>query len=351
MTAIAFVTIALIFGILPLRITSELCYSCSGTCHSEPCNCQMGSCQANQCFIEKKPTEIPGIMKITKGCLRRTSRMHSGCQHDHFSDHILCVCHGKFCNSHVVMDSKVSFRNISCRQCTEKNPDCADTCIGHWCHEDITTGASGCGYGPPALPFYYRGPEIFYYRSKVCVTLSRGAGKPRRHCICNTHMCNTVYNMKNLIMMRDRDREKESSLRSRSLIMSNPDFTLPLQTCYNCEVNTMDPTAVSMTSSCRSNRCMGHYCTYAAQRHFNNNGGRMNTIRSVSELQGCMNVSDSTHVQLGCSRKWISEEYEDMHCACTGHLCNSDSTTAISTRSYSPIFPILICLCVALALH
>ncbi|KAJ1346634.1 hypothetical protein KIN20_001506 [Parelaphostrongylus tenuis] len=74
--------------------------------------------------------------------------------------------------------------------CTERDPNCDHKCQGQWCHEDTTTGASGCGFGPPSLPFFYEGPELLYYRNKLCVTISRGAGKPHKHCICNTNMCN-----------------------------------------------------------------------------------------------------------------------------------------------------------------
>lgn len=311
------------------------CYSCSGVCHNEPCNCQMGSCESGQCFIEKKPTEIPGSMKITKGCLRRTSRIHHGCEYDHFSDHILCVCQGHYCNDKVVMNTtrQKYTRSVICRECSEKQPDCGSTCEGHWCHEDMSTGASGCGYGPPALPFYYRGPELFYYQSKLCITLSRGAGKPRRHCVCNTNLCNTLYNFQ-LNQYNIKEREKEGSTRARSLTMSSNDISLPFQTCYNCETNTQDATSMSHTTNCRSNRCMGHYCTYAAQRHTSKSSmGRSNMVHAVSELQGCMNVSDKSHIQLGCSKKWISDEYEELHCACKGNLCNSDSLTATANSN------------------
>ncbi|CAI2355321.1 unnamed protein product [Caenorhabditis sp. 36 PRJEB53466] len=326
-------------SIIIVLITSTVgerdeCYSCSGVCHNEPCNCQMGSCESAQCFIEKKPTEISGVVKITKGCLRRTSRIHHGCEYDHFSDHILCVCQGRYCNDKVVMNTtrQLYTKSVTCRECSDKQPDCDSTCQGHWCHEDMSTGASGCGYGPPALPFYYRGPELFYYRSKVCITLSRGAGKPRRHCICSTNMCNTVYIYhRHQSTVKDRLAERESSMRSRSLALSATDYTLPLQTCYNCETNTQDAAAMSHTTNCRSNRCVGHYCTYAAQRHTSrNNMGRTNLVHAVSELQGCMNVSDKSHIQLGCSRKWIADEYEEIHCACRGNLCNSDSLSAFS---------------------
>ncbi|PIO70265.1 hypothetical protein TELCIR_07884 [Teladorsagia circumcincta] len=163
----------------------------------------MGSCPSNQCFIEKKPTEERGVFRITKGCLRRSPRTLPGCEYEHFADHVLCVCHekrwgsypvqqirthdfvlyfgapailsffkGPFCNDHIYIRSMVR-RNVTCRKCAERDPDCDDKCQGQWCHEDSTTGAAGCGFGPPSLPFFYRGPELLYYRNKVCVTLSR----------------------------------------------------------------------------------------------------------------------------------------------------------------------------------
>ncbi|VDL82731.1 unnamed protein product, partial [Nippostrongylus brasiliensis] len=96
---------------------------------------------------------------------------------------------GPFCNDHIYVRSIVR-RNVTCRKCSERDPDCEDKCQGQWCHEDSTTGAAGCGFGPPSLPFFFHGPELLYYRNKVCVTISRGAGKPHKHCICNTNMCN-----------------------------------------------------------------------------------------------------------------------------------------------------------------
>lgn len=325
------VIIFIIFHLNSIEGGRNECYSCSGVCHNEPCNCQMGSCESNQCFIEKKPTEVAGSMKITKGCLRRTSRIHHGCEYDHFSDHILCVCQGHYCNDRIFMNTtrQKYTRSMTCRECSEKQPDCGSTCEGHWCHEDMSTGAAGCGYGPPALPFYYRGPELFYYRNKVCITLSRGAGKPRRHCVCNTPMCNTAYNFQ--YQFKDsRNTNKDSTHLTRSLYsLSGTDISLPLQTCYNCDTNTMDAASMSHTTNCRSNRCLGHYCTYAAVRHTSKTAmGRSNVIHAVNELQGCMNVSDKTQIQLGCSRKWTADEYEDIHCACRGNLCNSDSLTA-----------------------
>lgn len=54
----------------------------------------MGSCESDYCFIERKPTDVQGRYRITKGCLKRPSRTQTGCDYDHFRDHILCVCTG-----------------------------------------------------------------------------------------------------------------------------------------------------------------------------------------------------------------------------------------------------------------
>ncbi|ETN85100.1 hypothetical protein NECAME_06566 [Necator americanus] len=117
-----------------------------------------------------------GQKKNDKGCLRRSPRTLPGCEYDHFSDHVLCVCHGPFCNDHIYIRAMVR-RNVTCRKCSERDPECDDKCQGQWCHEDSTTGASGCGFGPPSLPFFYKGPELLYYRNKLCVTISRSALK------------------------------------------------------------------------------------------------------------------------------------------------------------------------------
>lgn len=318
-----------VIALLPVVSQAQHCYSCSGTCHSEPCNCQMGSCPSNQCFIEKKPTEERGVFRITKGCLRKSPRTLPGCEYEHFSDHVLCVCHGPFCNDHIYIRSIVR-RNVTCRKCTERDPDCDDKCQGQWCHEDSTTGAAGCGFGPPSLPFFYRGPELLYYRNKVCVTISRGAGKPHKHCICNTNMCNGYIKP---LTRYPVSVTRDGALRSRSLALSTSDPTLPFRTCVNCEINSHDGTS-SVTSSCKQNKCTGHFCTYVAQRHITQNMGRSGTIQILSEKQGCINVTDSSQVQLGCSRKWMHNEYEEVMCACEVDNCNRDDmTAAVSTPS------------------
>ncbi|RCN29536.1 hypothetical protein ANCCAN_24703 [Ancylostoma caninum] len=160
------------------------------------------------------------------------------------------------------------------------------------CHEDSTTGASGCGFGPPSLPFFYKGPELLYYRNKLCVTISRGAGKPHKHCICNTNMCNgLVKPMERYPPSMTRD----AALRSRSLALSAADHTLPLRACVNCEINSHD--GGSVTASCKQSKCYGHFCTYVSQRHLSHGIGRSGTVQVVTEKQGCINVTDSSQVR------------------------------------------------------
>uniref|UniRef100_A0AC34PXK6 Sodefrin-like factor n=1 Tax=Panagrolaimus sp. JU765 TaxID=591449 RepID=A0AC34PXK6_9BILA len=207
-------------------IKASNCFSCAGTCHSEPCNCQMGSCKADYCFTERKPTEIPGIFKIVKGCLKRPSRTHHGCDYDHFPDHIQC-----------------------------RDPDCSETCQGQWCHEDTATGSTGCGYGPPSLPFFYKGPELLFHRSKICITMSRGNNaKPRRHCICNTHMCNDFRKQPFIfdgnhgaVKYSEESGGTNGQPRSRSLVTYNyATHKLPLYSCVSCDTTAQDN---AMTSS------------------------------------------------------------------------------------------------------
>lgn len=105
----------------------------------------MGSCEADYCFTEKKPTEVEGVYRITKGCVKRPSRTRIGCDYDHFPDHIQCICAGDFCNDAVVLRPTMR-RNITCKHCEERQPDCSRTCQGQWCNEDVTTGATGTNF-------------------------------------------------------------------------------------------------------------------------------------------------------------------------------------------------------------
>ncbi|KAE9548131.1 hypothetical protein FO519_008661 [Halicephalobus sp. NKZ332] len=211
----------------------------------------MGSCEADYCFTERKPTEVPGVFRITKGCLKRPSRTHHGCDFDHFPDHIQCVCTGEFCNDAVYIRPQFR-RNITCRHCGERDPDCSDTCQGQWCHEDASTGVTGCGY-----------------------------------------VTNKV----------------------------------PLHTCVSCDITAQDN---AMTSSCKQQHCVGHYCTLATQRIIlgGNNGPRIGAQAIIHEKQGCINVTDNLKIQLGCSHKWMNNQEEELLCACVGENCNKDLTTA-----------------------
>ncbi|KAF8385395.1 hypothetical protein PRIPAC_74537 [Pristionchus pacificus] len=314
----------LLFLVPLVQSAQQHCYSCAGRCHSDHCNCQMGSCPSSHCFIERSPTEEAGVYKITKGCLRRPSRTINGCDYDHFSDHVQCVCTGNFCNDHIYLNRRYDRKNVTCRKCGERNPDCGETCNGQWCHEDSATGAAGCGFGPPSLPFFYKGPELLYFRHKMCVTMSRGLGPPRKHCICNTNWCNGFRKV-----------GESAGVKSRSLI-NTPEPVMPLQECISCEATYSDDQANTM--ACKQHRCTGHFCVITGQRV--STGGSAivgNAVNNkhvpgmVTERQGCINVTDSNQIQLGCAHKWMDGNFEEIRCACKGNLCNRDFLTATST--------------------
>uniref|UniRef100_A0A915AQP2 Uncharacterized protein n=1 Tax=Parascaris univalens TaxID=6257 RepID=A0A915AQP2_PARUN len=305
--------------VLSVPFVVSKCYSCAGTCYSEPCNCQMGSCESHYCFIERKPTDVVGRYRITKGCVKRPSRTHLGCDYDHFHDHIQCICAGEFCNDMIYIRS-IHRRNVTCRKCSDREPDCGESCQGQWCHEDSTTGAAGCGYGPPSLPYFYKGPELLYHRTRLCVTISRGAGKPRKHCICNTNNCNAIYRTYYPWG------QSEGITRTRSLISTTGvDESLSLQTCVNCELSAHDS---AVTASCKQNTCVGHFCTYATQRLLFGGQRGQTTTAVVNERQGCINVTDTYQIQLGCSHKWMDNEEEELLCACKGERCNRNLAIA-----------------------
>ncbi|KAL3984617.1 hypothetical protein ACH3XW_35265 [Acanthocheilonema viteae] len=296
------------------------CYSCAGTCYSEPCNCQMGSCESDYCFIERRPTDERDYYRITKGCIKRPPRTHMGCDYDRFQNHILCICRGEFCNDMIYI-RPMHRQTITCRNCSDREPDCGEICRGQWCHEDSTTGAAGCGYGPPSLPYFYKGPELLYYRTRMCVTVSRGSSSPRKHCICNTNNCNVAYKRSTPW------NHLEGASRIRSLFVNPKESNFPseLHRCVNCELSTQD---IRMTASCKQNQCMGHYCTFATQRLFLGTKQYRQQKSILNERQGCINVTDNHHIQLGCSHKWMSNEGEELYCACIGDRCNRDLATA-----------------------
>ncbi|CAD5232261.1 unnamed protein product [Bursaphelenchus xylophilus] len=325
-----YLVLTILWLLLGPLVHGRKCYSCAGTCHSEPCNCQMGSCEADYCFTEKKPTEVPGLFRITKGCVKRPARTRIGCDYDKTLDSIQCICVGDFCNDAIYM-RPILRRNITCRSCPERDPDCGRTCHGQWCHEDVNSGASGCGYGPPSLPYFYAGPEVLTHRSKVCITLSRGNGVPQRHCICNTHLCNDMF--------RETPILGSAAQKSRSVAVYYPEQKPELHRCTSCDVTAQNN---AMTSACKQNQCIGHYCTFTTQRVVVGMG-RMGTQSMIHEKQGCLNVTDHNQIQMGCSHKWMNNEEEELFCACTGDNCNLDLHTASLSLSHGiwPFFPIV----------
>ncbi|KAK6039937.1 hypothetical protein COOONC_22559 [Cooperia oncophora] len=76
--------------------------------------------------------------------------------------------------------------------------------------------------------------------------------------------------------------------------------------------------------------------------------GRSGAIQVVSEKQGCINVTDSSQLQLGCSRKWIHNEYEEVMCACETDNCNRDDLSASAVLSSATYMTALI---IAIVIH
>lgn len=197
-------------------------------------------------------------------------------------------------------------RSVTCRHCSDRDPHCRHTCQGQWCYQDALHGGSGCGFGPPSLPFSYKGPELLNEarRREACITISRGSGQPRIHCICDRDECNDGLG-----------RRHENAHRARSLSLVGHADTPPLYDCISCE-SSMRGSVVS--ALCKKTYCRGHYCTYTAHR--DNRDGVPMTITT----QGCINVTQFDHVQIGCTQKWMSNIKEDIHCACADNYCNVD---------------------------
>ncbi|CAK5073308.1 unnamed protein product [Meloidogyne enterolobii] len=352
-----FVLFLLIFALSTALLEGRRCYSCSGQCLAgAPCNCQMGSCEADYCFAEKQPSEIPGIFRLSKGCVKRPSRTRAGCDFDHFSDHVLCVCAGPdFCNDQILMHvNTATWRNVTCRQCPDGRPDCGQTCQGQWCHQKTSTGAAGCGFGPPSLPYLYKTAELLQRQQHVCLSISRGGGvSPQRFCICGgKNMCNSNGDdsgsdssfisslLKSLGGGGEKKQQREQQQRRQwemSVAAQKLPPLPPLYECINCDMSAEDVPS-SMTSGCRQNKCKGHFCVYAAQRIFsnnwstnrngNNNGQQTSPSPKMHEKRGCINVTTPTFVQLGCTHKWVQNELEEIYCACKGNTCNFDLATA-----------------------
>ncbi|KAF7638510.1 hypothetical protein Mgra_00002188 [Meloidogyne graminicola] len=350
-------------------IEGRRCYSCSGQCLAgAPCNCQMGSCESDFCFSEKQPSEIPGIFRLSKGCVKRPSRTRAGCDFDHFSDHILCVCGGPgdFCNDNIFMHvNTANWKNITCRHCQDGRPDCGQTCQGQWCHQKISTGAAGCGFGPPSLPYLYKTTELLQRQQHVCLSISRGGGiSSQSFCICGgKNMCNLNGDntksdssfisslLKSFGGVREQQQQQrnqwEISLTNQKQQLPPPSY--PLYDCINCDMSTEDISS-SMTSNCRQNKCKGQFCVYAAQRIFSNNwssnrngnnGQQQNSQNTakMNEKRGCINITAPTSfVQFGCTHKWVQNELEEIYCACKGNLCNFDLATASESSAPKQLF-------------
>ncbi|KAL3079401.1 hypothetical protein niasHT_036390 [Heterodera trifolii] len=371
-----------LFVLLPPPFLAHFCFSCSGICQAgAPCNCQMGSCQADFCFADKRPSDSTGgVFTLTKGCVKRPQRTRVGCDFAHHSDHVRCICSGNFCNDSVLMRVNTSRRNVTCRKCSDSRPNCGHTCQGQWCHLHVSTSATGCGFGPPSLPFVYQSYEMFgQRRNKVCVSLSRGNASPHEICVCNSNLCNDppafslslagnsppaqspnafAALLRSLGAGEMQSQQKWANKSPAGRSPAKGAATDALFECVSCDMSSED---AAMTSNCRQNRCWGHFCVYATQRVFvggsfqslgwsgasagpQGNGAVGTQQAMMHERQGCMNTSERTFVQLGCSHKWVANEQEEIFCACRGNLCNSDLSSASASsvpRPNSPDFRFL----------
>ncbi|VDD94876.1 unnamed protein product [Enterobius vermicularis] len=298
----------------------------------------MGSCEADYCYIERKPADGYGKYRITKGCVRRPPRKLLGCDYDYFQDHILCVCYGRFCNDAIYF-RPVTRRNVTCRKCPERDPDCGDTCQGQWCHEDTTTGSAGCGYGPPALPFFYKSLDLLAHRSRICISISRGTGKAHRHCVCKTNNCNDLNR-------RYQPWEKIAGDFNAFRFNAHTGNELALHQCVSCEITTHN---MATSASCKQDTCIGHFCTYATQRSVIT--GKRYSTPAMSERQGCINVTDSENVQLGCTHTWMDNEEEQLFCACKGDMCNQDLATASLSEAAHIVHPSPVALIVLILIY
>ena len=139
--------------------------------------------------------------------------------------------------------------------------------------------------------------------------------------------------------------------------------SLPYHKCISCDTTAQDN---AMTTGCKQQQCMGHFCTLATQRIVSApNVGRMSVHAQINEKQGCINVTGhhkvcnwwSTvkkhicfQIQLGCSHKWMNNEEEELFCACIGDLCNGDLNTASASKSIpvKPFYGLLISLVICI---
>lgn len=139
---------------------------------------------------------------------------------------------------------------------------------------------------------------------------------PHRYCVCNAHLCNDYSSRSPFPSSYPIPPSGYTQSKSRSVglpkyffaVIPFRDFEFfsrhfsPSQKfyeCVNCDLTAEDS---SVTSSCKQNRCMGHFCIYATQRLLissasaRGNGVGSPTHAILHEKQGCINVTDSHQV-------------------------------------------------------
>lgn len=78
------------------------------------------------------------------------------------------------------------------------------------------------------------------------------------------------------------------------LSLSYPEQKPKLHNCISCDVTAQNH---AMTSACKQNQCVGHYCTFTTQRVVVGMGGRIGPQAILHEKQGCLNVTDHRQVK------------------------------------------------------
>lgn len=98
-----------------------------------------------------------------------------------------------------------------------------------------------------------------------------------------------------------------------------------------------------MTSSCKHNRCVGHFCTYATQRIVISNGYRFGTQAILHEKQGCINVTDAAQVGRQSSGFYEYERILLRGGPCCLSRSNSVVRTNTTTKARSCTVPVEVC--------
>lgn len=67
---------------------------------------------------------------------------------------------GDFCNQQVAVPARraqyIPGWNVTCHECTNREPNCNNFCKGEYCYREYSTGNQMCGYGSPMLTHSYR---------------------------------------------------------------------------------------------------------------------------------------------------------------------------------------------------